>query len=191
MYAAIADPYCYPGTTVLINLQGLRNQARLNAFETEVTSIRADQTLPPGHLSYSHYRAIHRHLFQDVYAWAGKIRTVRISKDGSAFCYPEHIDREMKRLFAGLRGRKYLRGLESESFAKEMAHLLAELNAIHPFREGNGRTQLSFLKILADRAGHPLSLPLTEHSAILDATLKSFGGDEKPLARLLFRLVSR
>jgi len=190
MYAAIADPYCYPGTTVLINLQGLRDQAKLDAFEIEVTSIRADQKLPPGRLSYSHYRAIHRHLFQDVYAWAGKIRTVRISKDGSTFCYPEHIDREMKRLFAGLRKRKYLRGLEPEPFAKEMAHLLAELNAIHPFREGNGRTQLSFLKILADRAGRPLSLPHSVHSAILDATVKSFGGDEEPLARLLLHLVS-
>jgi cell filamentation protein len=92
-------------------------------------------------------------------------------------------------LFASLPRQKYLRGLEPEPFAKEMAHLLAELNAIHPLREGNGRTQLSFLKILADRAGRPLSLPHSAHSAILDATVKSFSGDEKPLARLLLRLV--
>ena len=63
MYAAIADPYCYLGTTVLKNRLELRDQARLDAFEKEVTSIRADEEVPAGRLSYRHYRAIHRHLF--------------------------------------------------------------------------------------------------------------------------------
>ena len=91
MYADVPDPYCYPGTTILINRLGFRDQAKLDAFEAEVTAERATQALPTGRLGYGHYRAIHRHLFQDVYAWAGKIRTVRISKEGSTFCYPEHI----------------------------------------------------------------------------------------------------
>jgi cell filamentation protein len=136
MYAAIADPYCYPGTTVLKNRLGLRDQARLDAFEKEVTSARADADVPSGRLSYRHYRAIHRHLFQDVYSWAGRIRTVRISKGGNPFCYPEHIDREMKRLFADLQTWKFLRGLGAAEFAAGAAHFLAEVNAIHPFREG-------------------------------------------------------
>jgi hypothetical protein len=97
MYAAIADPYCYPGTTVLKNRLGLRDQAKLDAFEKEVTSARADEDLPAGRLSYRHCRAIHRHLFQDVYSWAGRIGNIRIAKGGNAFCYPEHIDREIKR----------------------------------------------------------------------------------------------
>ena len=100
MYRAEPDPYCYPGTNVLINRLGTRNQAELDAFEAEMTSDRATEPLPTGRLSYSHYRAIHRHLFQDVYPWAGRIRTVRIAKGGNAFCYPEHIDREMRRIFA-------------------------------------------------------------------------------------------
>lgn len=191
MYAAIADPYCYRATTVLKNRIGLRDQAKLDAFEAEVTSERAGQPLPAGRLSYSHYRAIHRHLFQDVYSWAGKVRTVRIAKGGSAFCYPEHIDREMKRLFAGLKRQKFLRGLDAATFAKQAAHFLAELNAVHPFREGNGRTQLSFLKVLAERAWHPLALERLDPAAILSATVKSFGGDEKPLARHILRLLRR
>ena len=187
MYRAEPDPYCYPGTTVLINRLGFRDQPRLDAFEAEVTAERGAQPLPSGALSYRQYRAIHRHLFQDVYAWAGKVRTVRISKEGSAFCYPEHIDREMRRLFAGLAKEKKLRGLGAQSFAKKAAHFLAELNAIHPFREGNGRTQLSFLTLLAERADHPLADQL-DPQAILAATIASFGGDEAPLTKLIAQL---
>jgi cell filamentation protein len=63
MYAAVSDPYCYLGTNVLINRLGLRDHSRLEAFEAEVSAERAAQPLPAGRLSYSHYRAIHRHLF--------------------------------------------------------------------------------------------------------------------------------
>lgn len=189
MYGAEPDPYCYPGTTVLINRLGIRDQAGLGAFEAEVTAERASQPLPAGRLSYTHYRAIHQHLFQDVYAWAGKIRTVRISKDGSTFCYPENIDREMRRLFADLARQEHLRGLGAPSFAKSAAHFLAELNAIHPFREGNGRTQLSFLTILAERAAHPLSIERLDPNAMLKATITSFSGHEQPLANVIAGLI--
>lgn len=76
MYGAIDDPYCYPGTTVLKNKLGLTKQADLDEFEAEISLQRSAEPLPEGKLSYFHYRAIHRHLFQDVYAWAGKPRTV-------------------------------------------------------------------------------------------------------------------
>ncbi|MGH6959170.1 MAG: hypothetical protein ACREE7_01675, partial [Dongiaceae bacterium] len=78
MYAAIADPYCYAGTTVLKNIPRLRGQAALERFETIATAKRAEEPLPTGALDVRHYRAIHRHLFHDVYRWAGKFRTVRI-----------------------------------------------------------------------------------------------------------------
>jgi cell filamentation protein len=158
MYRTEPDPYCYPGTTVLINRLGATDQSILDAFEAEMTSQRATEPLPNGRLSYSHYRAIHRHFFQDVYAWAGRIRTVRMSKGSSEFRYPENIDREMRRLFGRLTAQKHLRGLDARKFAEKAAHFLAELNAIHPFREGNGRMQLAFLTILAEHAGHPLKL---------------------------------
>ncbi len=110
--------------------------------------------MPPGQLSVTHYKRLHYHLFQDVYSWAGKFRTVRISKKDSMFCYPENISGEMNILFDKLRQEKHLKSLELKIFAHKAAHFLAELNAIHPFREGNGRTQLAFLTILASQAGH-------------------------------------
>jgi cell filamentation protein, protein adenylyltransferase len=66
MYEAIDDPYCYPGTTVLKNRLNLRNEAALAEFKTFMTAQRADEPLPTGDLGYRHYRAIHRHLFQDA-----------------------------------------------------------------------------------------------------------------------------
>ena len=185
MYEAVADPYCYPGTSVLKNLPDLRTQEALDAFEAAATMQRADEPLPGGRFTVSHYRAVHRHLFQDVYAWAGAFRTVRLAKDASAFCYPEHISREIQTVFANLRAQNFLRGLDAGLFAQEAAAFLATLNAIHPFREGNGRTQLLFLTLQADHAGHPFNLDRLEPGPFLDAMIRSFAGSTEPLAREL------
>lgn len=189
MYDAVSDPYCYPGTTVLKNIPDIRQQRALDAFEVVSTAQRADEPLPAGRLSVQHYRAIHHHLFQDVYAWAGKFRTVRIAKDGSAFCYPEHIAREMKDLFGDLREAHCFRGLDTNEFSDAAAHFLSTLNAIHPFREGNGRTQTAFLALLADQAGHSLDLERLKPTAFLKAMIASFKGDERPLAKHIRNLV--
>ena len=97
----------------------------------------------------------------------------------------------MQRLFAELAEQNYYAGLEAEAFAKNAAHFLAELNAIHPFREGNGRTQLSFLTLLAEDAGHSLNLEKLDPKAILEATIESFGGSERKLAAVIKDLISR
>jgi cell filamentation protein len=189
MYDSGADPYCYPGTSVLRNIPDIRDQAALDAFEAVCTAQRADEPLPEGRLSVTHYCAIHHHLFQDVYRWAGKFRTVRITKDGSAFCYPENILREMNGLFADLKEHKFLCGLSRGEFIAAAAHFLATLNAVHPFREGNGRTQTTFLLLLADRAGYPLDLDKLEPERFLAAMVASFQGDERPLTRELKSMI--
>lgn len=190
MYDAVVDPYCYPGTTVLKNLRNLREQTKLDEYERAMTAQRADEPLPAGRTSVSHYRAIHHHLFQDVYPWAGQFRTVRIAKDGNPFCYPENIDREMRRLFGELKGKRYLSGRSAADFAAEAAVFLATLNAIHPFREGNGRTQTTLLALLADRSGHPLALERLRPEEFLAAMVASFKGDEMPLRRQIANLLS-
>lgn len=95
----------------------------------------------------------------------------------------------MERLFGWLDSNDYLCGLDEVAFAKQAAHFLAELNAIHPFREGNGRTQLSFLTMLAEVADHPLDLERLDPKGILDATIESFGGDENALAEQIGKLL--
>jgi cell filamentation protein len=202
MYRAFADPYCYPGTTVLDNIPGLRDAQALERYELLLTDQRAREPLPAGRLSVRHYQSIHWHLFRDVYAWAGQFRTIRIAKDQSMFCYPENIAKdqsmfcypeniakEMKRVFADLRGARFLRGSSAEDFAVGAAHVLSEINAIHFFREGNGRTQFAFIALLGARAGHPLDFAQLERERYLSAMKKSFQGDEQSLVAELRRFV--
>ncbi|AGK56948.1 filamentation induced by cAMP protein fic [Hyphomicrobium denitrificans 1NES1] len=190
MYEAERDPYCHSGSSVLKNKAGLTSKEALERFETAMTFARSEEPLPNGRFSATHYRAIHFHLFQDVFPWAGKYRTVRIAKGQSVFCYPENIAAEMTRVFAGLKQQRYLCGLGTSEFAAAAAHFLAELNAIHPFREGNGRTQLTFLTLLAHQAGHPLDLDKLEPDAVLQAMIASFGGDEIDLTNIIADLAS-
>ncbi|NVO15449.1 MAG: Fic family protein [Rhodoplanes sp.] len=190
MYDAQQDPHCYPGTTVLRNRANIRDQAALDAFEHDALLQRSSEPMPAGRFSTTHYRAVHRHLFQDVYAWAGRFRTVRISKGGSLFCYPEHIGTEMDKLFAGLRRDRFFASIDRGDFAHKAAHFLAELNAVHPFREGNGRTQLAFITLLAEHAGHALDLDRMQPETMLDATIRSFEGDEGPLTTLIAEIAS-
>jgi cell filamentation protein len=136
MYDAIDDPYTYENSTVLINKHDLRDQAELGDFEAEISSARANEPLPEGKPDFAHFCAVHPHLFQDVYEWAGTPRTVRMPKQGNPFCFPEHIPAQATKLFADLKAKKYLENLPPKEFAENAAHLLAELNAIHAFREG-------------------------------------------------------
>lgn len=156
----------------------MRDQARLDEFEALSVAVRAEEPLPAGRFSSTHYCAVHRHLFQDVYTWA-RYQTVRMTKDESPFCFPENIPGEMRRLFVRLHGANLLRGRTAENFTGEAAGFLAYLNAIDPFREGNGRTQLTFAALLAAQAGHPLKLSRLEPASFLQAMIASFFGDER------------
>ncbi|MFF8802899.1 MULTISPECIES: Fic/DOC family protein [unclassified Methylobacterium] len=191
MYDVEDETYCYPGTSVLKNLAGLRSQSGLDRFEAVMTAQRFEEPLPPGRLTVAHFRAIHRHIFQDVYPWAGRFRTVRMRKGFSPFCYPEHISREMAHLFARLGAAKNLSGLEAPAFAEQAAAFLATLNAIHPFRDGNGRAQTAFLLLIASRAGHPLNMHRFDPEAFRWSMVASFDGDEERLRAQILAVASR
>jgi cell filamentation protein len=182
-YDAFDDPYTYKGNTTLKNKLGLRDAAVLEAFELEMTALRAREALPSGRMDSVHYRRVHHHLFQDVYTWAGKYRTVRTAKAGNFFCYPEYIPREMDRLFRTM--PSVLNAESEEEFIFEAARLVGELNAIHPFREGNGRAQLSFVSMMGARAGYPLNFARVKPETFLPAMIASFSGNRVPLIEQL------
>lgn len=102
VYTAEHDPLCYPGTPVLLNKLDLTDQKDLDEFETAMFVLRSDEPWPEGDLDVTHYLTLHQHLFQDVYDWAGEIRTIRIGKGGNWFCYPEFIAHELSRIFQEL-----------------------------------------------------------------------------------------
>ena len=175
-YGSFEDPYCYLDSLILKNKQQLQNAGELQRFENNMVALRFAEPLPSGKFDPAHYRAIHHHLFQDVYDWAGQYRTIRIAKGSSMFCFPEHIAGQMDLLFVSLGQAPFVGGATAEEFTTAAASFLAELNAIHPFREGNGRTQLSFLFLLGERVGHPLDMTRIRPREMLAAMVASFGG---------------
>ena len=151
---------------------------------------RAEERLPEGELDFAHYRALHRHFFQDVYDWAGEIRAIRTGKGGNWFCYPEYIEGEADRVFRELAARNYLADNPGkQEFAAEAAWILSEINAIHPFREGNGRIQLVFLTMLARNAGLRINERKLRPQQFLAAMIQSFGGELAQLTSEIARLL--
>jgi len=185
VYAAEQDTLCYPGTTVLINLAGITDQPTLDEFEFAMYLTRADEPFPHGDLGYAHYRQIHRHLFQDVYDWAGQPRTIRIAKGGNWFCYPEYLQAEMSRVFDRGRIAVLTNTSDTPTFCKLAAELLADINAGHPFRDGNGRTQLTFLALLAATAGRGFDAGKLEPERVMQAMIDSFAGRLDGLTELI------
>lgn len=157
MYPAEPDPYCYTGTSVLKNIQGIREQKALDRFETAAIAQRAREDFPDGDLDAQHYRSVHRHLFQDVYSWAGTYRTVRIAKGDSMFCYPEHIASEMEHLFAWAESRNFLADLTARRFAADAAHFLTTLTRSIPSARAMGAR--SFLSWRSSPRGPAIHWP--------------------------------
>jgi cell filamentation protein len=189
-YTAEADPLCYPGTAVLRNLLDIADPDILDEAELALFLTRADEPFPTGAFDVQHYLSLHRHLFQDVYAWAGEIRAIRIGKDGNWFCYPEYIASELERIFAELGGADALRHMTAAEFAGHVGHFLAELNAVHPFREGNGRTQLTFLAMLAEHAGFTFDEEMLDQDRVMHAMIESFSGNETLLISLVQDIIA-
>lgn len=190
-YDAFEDPYCYKGTSVLKNKAGLRNAALLEAFELEMTTLRAEEPLPAGRFGPAHYRAVHRYLFQDVYGWAGRYRTVRTSKGGNLFCFPDHIEAQMILLFQQLRTADLSDPPDARTFVRSAAEFLGELNAIHPFREGNGRSQLAFMHLVGLRAGRPFDLTKVRRETFLPAMIASYDKEYDLLVQELEGLLAQ
>ena len=136
------DPYVYPGTSVLRNRFGLTDAADLDRVERLHTTNRSLEPIPRGSFDLAHLRAIHRHLFQDIYDWAGELRTVEISKGRQQFQFREFIETGMGDVHGRLVHSRFLKGLSAAAFAEQAAVIVGDINYVHPFREGNGRTQL-------------------------------------------------
>ncbi len=190
MYTADNDPLCYQGTNVLKNKAGLRDQASLDEFEISMTLTRWEEPWPDGKLDAAHYRRLHRHLFQDVYEWAGRYRHIRTGKGNIWFCYPEYIDQEMEKLFTPHTGGKPFTRYAPDQFSVHVAQFLGSLNAIHPFRDGNGRTQMALLIILCENSNFPVNLNPLQPDRVMAAMIESFSSKPKKLTRLIAEIIA-
>ena len=190
------DPYVYPGTNVLKNLADIQDFKELETFEASVTYARLRELHEhplSGFFDTSHLQRIHRYIFQDVYAWAGELRSVDLSKPGEVwFARPEYIKPTLDQLGKKLAEENHLRGLEKDSFVTRGAYYWGEVNAIHPFREGNGRTQREFVRELGLQAGYAIEWSRITPEEIRNASVQSFGkGDNSGFEQVLRKASTR
>jgi cell filamentation protein len=132
------DPYVYPGTRVLRNRLNLRDADDLDRIERLHTSNRMLEPIPRGNFDLDHLRAIHRHLFQDIYDWAGELRTVEISKGRQQFQFLKFIETGMADVHGRLVRARFLKGKPAADFAAQAAVILGDINYIHPSARGMG-----------------------------------------------------
>ncbi len=186
------DPYLDPAARVLRNRLGITETDALARAEADVVTARVYRLLRrrlEGGYDLDHFRAFHRCLFGDLYDWAGDLRTVNIARSVS-FGHWRHIERYLDLVFLELADEGHLQELDRHDFIRRLAHYLAEVNAAHPFREGNGRTQRAFFGQLATDAGWIVrwsAITPVENDRAAEA---SMSGDLGPLVKVLERVVT-
>lgn len=179
------DFYCYPDSAVLKNKLDIKDWETLEKAEREITGLKAVQFSDspfPDELNFNYIKKLHKFLFQDIYNWAGETRKVDISK-GNIFCQHELIEVNADFLMNELKAENYL--LDTTDIVKRLAYYLGDLNSIHPFREGNGRTQRLFVAELARRAGYDLDFSGITPEEMIVASDEAFRHNYEPLEQII------
>ena len=186
----LGSSYCYPNSNVLINKLGIMELSELNIAEREITAIKmvAIKNKPiKGKFEFEHLKRIHKYIFEDIFLWAGEARVVNISK-GNQFCSYEKIERYAGYIFEKLRNENYLKEISVENLPKSFAYYFSEINVLHPFREGNGRTQRIFFELLADKIGCEIDFSNVSDGEMIEASAKGFDCDYSKLIEMFERI---
>jgi len=184
--------YCYPNSSVLKNKLNLRDAASLSEAERRITSLnllRIKDNPVRGKFDLKHLRDIHRAVFQDIFTWAGQLRTVDISK-GNQFCLCQHLETYAGGIFSKLKADNYLLGKTQDEMPERLTYYLSEINVMHPFREGNGRTQRVFIEYLAQAAGYYVDFSLVEGKEMIEASALSFAREYGMMEGMFKRILT-
>ncbi|TQJ94708.1 Fic/DOC family protein [Achromobacter sp. SLBN-14] len=182
------DPYVDPASGVLRNRLGIIDQAELDRVEATFAAVRSyELAITPvcGEFDLAHLQQIHRRLFGDVYEWAGQLRTVDISKGTTRFANHEQIASYAPQITRPLARDQRLQGLSLEAFSERAGHYLGELNVLHPFREGNGRSIREFIGQLARDAGYGIDWQGIRREEMTQASIAAYQGDSSQMASLI------
>jgi len=188
-YEARNSIYCYENSNVLKNKMDIKDNALLEDVERKIVIVKLYELRQNNRIEnfdMKHFIGIHKFLFEDIYPFAGLFRAENISKGNFTFAEWEYIEPELIKLLDNLKKEKYLENLGKEELAGKLAYYMAELNVLHPFREGNGRTIREFIRQLAYKNGYILDLQEIESRDMLAACIKSVVYTQD-LERLLFK----
>ena len=186
------DYYCYPNSSVLINLLNIKNEKELAKAEREITSLRTAKLIQEplkGELDFNYIKHLHQNLFTGIYQWAGEIRHIDISK-GNIFCQHELIEVNANALLAELKSENFLKCQPQDIIVKRLAYYLGDLNTIHPFREGNGRVQRIFIREVASRAGYTVNFNQISQTEMIKASDAAFHHEYSLLEEIIARSIS-
>lgn len=188
---AVRDPYLWHNDDVLKNRLEIHDAAQLRKAELAFSAARL-ATLDPGPRTpgLPRLRHIHRTLFQDLYSWAGELRTIDIWRDETPYCHCEYIEKEGNALMSALEEEQGLTELDTDAFVARLANYYCELYVLHPFRAGNGRAQRIFFEQLALHAGYLLEWDRLEPEPWQKAIREAVAGDLAALTAQLTKVVS-
>ena len=182
--------YCYPDSDVLINKLNITDHAALYEAEMRITLVRVRQLQDrplKGKFDFKHLKTIHKYIFQDIYSWAGKERTVEIGK-GNLFCTVACLQDYARSVFDKYYPQCYDARDSIDDFVRVLADNYGDLNALHPFREGNGRAQREFARLVCLKCGYDFNLSCTTHHDMLEASILSFNkGDNSGYVKIFLR----
>ena len=184
---------CYKGTTCLINKFGIRDEKQLEIIESHITFAKISmlqQTPIEGNFDFIHYKAIHKFIFEDIYDWAGTVRKVDLYKKGTSFARAEDIEKLAVACFERLKNQNYFQNLNLDSFIESITDFYCVTNILHPFREGNGRTQRVFLNQLALNAGYQIDFSNGDNDKLIIATIHAANGVDTYLKESLKEIIS-
>lgn len=182
------DPYLYKDVDVLKNKLELRDAEALNQFECDISFVRAMQLKAQptkGKFDFKHLCTIHKKLFADAYAFAGKVRSIDISKGTTRFAHAPMIQGYLSGQLNKLAQENYLKGTSPEDFSARAAYYIGEINAAHPFREGNGRTTREFINQLAALNGYAIAWQNVTATEMIEAAIASMSGDNSLLEQII------
>ena len=168
--------YCYPNSDILKNKLNIKDKIKLNVAEREFTSLRLaeiEKNQIKGVFDFFHLQDIHQFIFQDIYEWSGKVRSVNISK-GNMFCYSNNILSYGDLIFQKLKEENYLLMTEEEKICERLSFYMSEINALHPFREGNGRAQRVFISSLGNVAGYEVDFKQLTNAEMIEVSSIAF-----------------
>ncbi|EJF74256.1 Fic/DOC family protein [Bartonella birtlesii] len=187
-YKGNGDPYTDPKTGVLYNRFRINDKTTLERVESTFSYLRAFELMHVpvrGKFDLNHMKEIHKKLFGDVYEWAGQIRSVDIAKGNSMFASYNRIEGYAPKITQQLEKELYLHGLDADEFSQRAGYYMGEVNALHPFREGNGRTQREFIGQLACEAGHPINWEGVKQQEMIEASIAAHFGNSELLSVLI------
>jgi cell filamentation protein len=179
---------------LLNNALDIKDATRLAIVEARIVSVRETQLgreIIPGEYNLQHFKDFHRSLFGDLYEWAGETRRVDIAKPGARFAHWRFVDEVLSTILGQLENDGWLHGYSRDFFLKRLAYYYGEINACHPFREGNGRTQRAFLRQLSAAANWRLDWSALSHEDNIEASrINLQSGNREALIRVLDRVVT-